>query len=77
MFGILAHDIGPLADEESGVDSTWEAQFNPPKWRWWRWVGSPSPMTAAIPNFTGGTTAFYLGLAWQLVVLRAPKQPHQ
>ena len=23
-------------------------------------------MTGAIPNFTGGTSVFYLGLAWQL-----------
>ena len=51
---------------QSGVDPNWEVQFNPPEWRWWRWVGSPSPMTGAIPNFTGGTSAFYLGLAWQL-----------
>lgn len=68
VFGILAHDIGPLADSQESLapDPNWEVQFNPPEWRWWRWVGSPSPMTGAIPNFTGGTSAFYLGLAWQL-----------
>ena len=66
-FGILAHDIGPVSDNrESGVDPNWEVQFNPPEWRWWRWVGSPSPMTGATPNFSGETSAFYLGLAWQL-----------
>jgi lipid A 3-O-deacylase PagL len=68
VFGILAHDIGPLADNQESLapDPNWEVQFNPPEWRWWRWVGSPSPMTGAIPNFTGGTSVFYLGLAWQL-----------
>src|SRR5262245_37498439 len=68
VFGILAHDIGPLADNQESLapDPNWEVQFNPPEWRWWRWVGSPSPMTGAIANFTGGTSVFYLGLAWQL-----------
>jgi hypothetical protein len=66
-FGILAHDIGPVSDNrENGVDPNWEVQFNPPEWRWWRWLGSPSPMTGATPNFVGNTSAFYLGIAWQL-----------
>ena len=66
-FGILAHDRGPISDnKENGVDPNWELQFNPPEWRWWRWVGSPSPMTGATPNFVGDTSEFYLGLAWQL-----------
>jgi len=66
-FGILLHDVGPISDQrENGVDPNWEVQFNPPEWRWWRWVGSPSPMTGATPNFVGDTSAFYLGLAWQL-----------
>jgi hypothetical protein len=66
-FGILAHDRGPISDnKENGVDPNWEVQFNPPEWRWWRWVGSPSPMTGATPNFVGDTSEFYLGLAWQL-----------
>ena len=66
-FGILAHDRGPISDnKENGVDPNWEVQFNPPEWRWWRWVGSPSPMTGATPNFVGHTSEFYLGLAWQL-----------
>ena len=66
-FGILAHDKGPVSDNrETGVDPNWEVQFNPPEWRWWRWIGSPSPMTGATPNFVGETSAFYLGVAWQL-----------
>src|SRR4029450_1581889 len=66
-FGILAHDIGHISDNrESGVDPNWEVQFNPPEWRWWRWLGTPSVMTGATPNFSGETSAFYLGLAWQL-----------
>ena len=66
-FGILLHDVGFISDRrENGVDLNWEVQFNPPGWRWWRWVGSPSPMVGATPNFTGDTSAFYFGLAWQL-----------
>ena len=67
-FGILAHDIGPTTEKnESGsVDPNWEVQFNPPEWRWWRWLASPSPMAGATPNFAGNTSAFYLGVAWEL-----------
>ena len=65
-FGILLHDVGFISDQrENGVDPNWEMQFNPPEWRWWRWVGSPSAMLGATPNFTGNTSAFYLGLAWE------------
>ena len=69
VFGILANMISgrwPTVRRSLAPDPNWEVQFNPPEWRWWRWVGSPSPMTGAIPNFTGGTSAFYLGLAWEL-----------
>ena len=67
-FGILVHDKGPIADsgERGVVDPNWEVQFNPPEWRWWRWLASPSPMVGATPNFAGDTSAFYLGVAWQL-----------
>jgi len=65
-FGILLHDVGFISDQkEHGVDPNWEMQFNPPEWKWWRWVGSPSAMLGATPNFNGYTSAFYLGLAWE------------
>jgi hypothetical protein len=65
-FGILLHDVGFISDQkENGVDPNWEMQFNPPEWKWWRWVGTPSAMLGATPNFTGNTSAFYLGLAWE------------
>ncbi|HEY7319595.1 MAG TPA: acyloxyacyl hydrolase [Candidatus Binatia bacterium] len=66
-FGILAHDKGPISDnKEKGVDPNWEVQFNPPEWRWWRWLGHPFVMTGATPNFVGDTSEFYAGLAWQV-----------
>jgi hypothetical protein len=67
-FGILGHDVGFISDhkQRGGVDPNWEVQFNPPEWRWWRWVGSPSPMAGATPNFNDKTSAFYLGLAWEI-----------
>lgn len=66
-FGILGHDVGFISthSERGGVDPNWEIQFNGPEWNWWRWIGSPSPMTGATPNFDGKTSTFYLGLAWQ------------
>ena len=65
-FGILLHDIGFISDQrEHGVDANWEVQFNPPEWKWWRWVGTPAAILGATPNFNGDTSAFYLGLAWQ------------
>jgi lipid A 3-O-deacylase len=66
-FGILLHDVGFISDQrENGVDPNWEVQLNPPEWRWWRWVGSPSPMIGATTNFVGDTSEFYLGFAWQV-----------
>lgn len=66
-FGILLHDVGFISDQrENGVDPNWEVQFNPPQWGWWRWVGSPSAMVGATPNFTGDTSVLYVGLAWEL-----------
>lgn len=66
-FGLLAHDIGPISDnKEKGLDPNWEIQFNPPEWRWWRWVGSPSFMAGATPNFNGDTSEYYAGFAWQV-----------
>jgi lipid A 3-O-deacylase len=67
-FGILGHDVGFISDhkQRGGVDPNWELQFNPPEWRWWHWVGSPSPMAGATPNFNEKTSAFYLGLAWEI-----------
>ncbi len=71
-FGILLHDVGFISDKrENGVDPHWEVQFNHPEWRWWRWVGSPFPMAGATPNFTGDTSAFYLGLAWEVSLSNA------
>jgi hypothetical protein len=65
-FGILLHDVGFISDQkEHGADPNWELQFNRPEWNWWRWVGSPSVMLGATPNFNGYTSAFYLGLAWE------------
>jgi hypothetical protein len=67
IFGLLLHDRGPLSDRhESGVDPNWELQFNPPKWRAWRWLGSPDPMIGMTPNFNGDTSAFYAGLNYEL-----------
>lgn len=66
-FGLLLHDIGFISDQrEHGLDPNWEMQFNPPDWKWWRWVGSPAAMLGATPNFNGYTSAFYLGLAWEV-----------
>lgn len=66
IFGLLAHDRGPLSDRnESGVDPNWELQFNPPKWAAWRWIGLPEPMFGVTPNFNGDTSAFYGGLSYE------------
>jgi lipid A 3-O-deacylase len=66
-FGLLWHDIGFISDQqEHGLDPNWEVQFNRPEWKWWRWIGSPFTMVGATPNFNGYTSAFYLGLNWEL-----------
>lgn len=66
VFGILAHDRGFLTDyHEGGVDPNWEIQFNPPTWKYWRWIGSPQFMAGLTPNFNGGTSAFYGGLMYE------------
>ena len=67
IFGLLLHDRGPFSDRhEKGVDPHWELQLNPPKWRAWRWLGSPNPMFGLTPNFNGDTSAFYAGLNYEL-----------
>lgn len=68
-FGILLHDVEFISDhkQRGGVDPNWEMQFNGPEWRWWRWIGSPSPIAGATPNFNEEkTSAFYLGLGWEI-----------
>ena len=67
IFGLLLHDRGPFSDRhESGVDPHVELQFAPPRWRAWRWIGSPNPMLGITPNFTGDTSVFYAGLNYEL-----------
>jgi hypothetical protein len=66
VFGIFLHDRGPASDRhESGIDPNWELQLNPPKWRPWRWIGSPYPMIGLTPNFKGDTSVFYSGLTYE------------
>jgi len=67
VFGILVHDRGPASDQhEAGVDPNWELQFNPPKWKLWRWIASPFPTVGATPNFTGDTSVLYAGLTYEM-----------
>jgi len=66
VFGIVAHDRGFAADKhEGGVDPNWEIQFNPPTWKYWRWIGSPQFMAGLTPNFNGDTSVFYGGLMYE------------
>ena len=66
VFGILAHDRGFASDKhEGGVDPNWEIQFNPPTWKYWRWIGSPQFMAGLTPNFNGDTSVFYGGLMYE------------
>ena len=66
VFGIFAHDRGFASDKhEGGVDPNWEIQFNPPTWRYWRWIGSPQFMAGLTPNFNGDTSVFYGGLMYE------------
>jgi hypothetical protein len=68
-FGILLHDVGFISDhkQRGGVDPNWEIDFNGPEWRWWRWIGSPSPIAGATPSFNANkTSAFYFGLGWEI-----------
>ena len=66
VFGIFAHDRGFAADKhEGGVDPNWEIQFNPPTWKYWRWIGSPQFMAGLTPNFNGDTSVFYGGLMYE------------
>ena len=66
VFGLLAHDRGPLSDKhEGGLDPNWEVQFNPPMWKYWRWLGSPLPIIGATPNFNGDTSVFYGGISYE------------
>jgi hypothetical protein len=67
IFGLALHDTGPISDkQENGVDPNWELQFNPPGWRWWRWIGSPYTVVGITPNFTGATTQFYGALNYEV-----------
>jgi len=60
VFGLGLHDTGPISDkQENGVDPNWELQFNPPKWRWWRWIGSPYTIVGVMANFNGATSQVY------------------
>lgn len=66
VFGLFLHDRGPASDRhESGVDPNWEIQLTPPQWKYWSWIGSPSPMAGMTPNFNGDTSAFYAGLNYE------------
>jgi len=66
-FGLVLHDVGFISDQwEHGLDPNWEVQFNPPQWRWWRYIGTPMAILGATPNFNNGTSAFYLGLNWEV-----------
>jgi lipid A 3-O-deacylase len=64
--GLFLHDRGPTSDRhERGVDPNLEIQFTPPAWRYWRWIGSPSPMIGMTPNFNGDTSVWYGGLTYE------------
>jgi hypothetical protein len=66
VFGLVAHDRGPFSDKhEGGVDPNWEIQLNPPRWKYWRWLGSPLPIIGATPNFNGDTSVFYGGVNYE------------
>lgn len=64
--GVLAHDYGVFTDSnvEDGVDINVEIQFTEPRWRQWRWIGSPRPMLGANINTAGDTSRVYGGLYW-------------
>ena len=68
IFGLFLHDRGPTSDrqETGAVDPNWELQFHAPDWKLWHWIGSPSPMLGAIPNFKGDTSVFYAGLSYEI-----------
>lgn len=67
IFGIALQDTGPISDKnESGVDPNWELQFNPPRWKWWRWIGSPFTIVGITPNFEGGTSQLYAALNYEI-----------
>jgi hypothetical protein len=66
IFGLALHDRGPFSDRnERGVDPNLELQFSSPGWRAWQWIGSPFLKVGATPNFNGGTSALYAGIAYE------------
>jgi len=67
IFGIALQDTGPISDKnESGIDPNWELQFNPPGWKWWRWIGTPYTIVGVTPNFNGDTSAMYTALNYEI-----------
>jgi len=67
IFGLFLHDRGPSSDRhESGIDPNWEIQFNPPAWKFWRWIGSPYLTAGLTPNFNGDTSVFYGGITYEI-----------
>jgi hypothetical protein len=67
IFGLGLHDTGPISDkQESGVDPNWELQFNPPGWKWWRWIGSPYTIVGVMANFSGATSQVYAAFNYEV-----------
>jgi hypothetical protein len=63
--GVLAHDYGVFSShEEDGADVNLEIQFTGPRWREWRWIGSPRVMLGGNINTAGDTSRVYGGLYW-------------
>ena len=42
------------------LNPNWEVQFNPPEWRWWRWVGSPLPYDRRHSELYRRQRAFFI-----------------
>ena len=67
IFGLGLHDTGPISDkQENGVDPNWELQFNPPGWKWWRWIGSPYTIVGVTANFNGATSQVYAAFNYEV-----------
>jgi hypothetical protein len=67
-LGVLAHDRGPLSDEnESGVDLNLELQWRPAGSHSFG-IGSPHLRLGVTPNFEGDTSLLYASLAYEVPV---------
>ncbi len=64
--GFFLHDRGLAADRhEDGFDINLEAQFDPPEWAPWQWIGSPRPHVGATLSLNDETSLLYSGLTYE------------